>query len=88
MTPIDDKARAEMQAQYRFLVINLCRIIGAILLVLGLAVIARETFESPRRPDICCFWSACSTFSSCLYSCPKDGKVSLIYEAVLERGYA
>jgi hypothetical protein len=51
MTPIDDKARAEMQAQYRFLVINLCRITG-------------------------------------LYSCPKDGKVSLVYEAVLERGYA
>ena len=42
MTPIDDKARAEMQAQYRFLVINLCRIIGAIMLVVGLAAIARE----------------------------------------------
>jgi hypothetical protein len=48
MTPIDDKARAEMQAQYRFLVINLCRIIGAILLVLGLAFIARETFGIPK----------------------------------------
>lgn len=48
MTPIDDKARAEMQAQYRFLVINLCRIIGAILLVLGLAVIAREAFGIPK----------------------------------------
>jgi hypothetical protein len=48
MTPIDDKVRAEMQAQYRFLVINLCRIIGAILLVLGLAVIARETFGIPK----------------------------------------
>ena len=48
MTPIDDKARAEMQAQYRFLVINLCRIIGAILLVLSLAVIARETFGIPK----------------------------------------
>jgi hypothetical protein len=48
MTPIDDKARAEMQAQYRFLVINLCRILGAILLVLGLAVIARETFGIPK----------------------------------------
>ena len=32
MTPMDDKARAEMQAQYRFLVINLCRITGAVLL--------------------------------------------------------
>ena len=44
MTPMDDKARAEMQAQYRFLVINLCRIIGAVLLVVGLAAIAREAF--------------------------------------------
>ena len=48
MTPIDDKARAEMQAQYRFLVINLCRIIGAILLVLGLAAIARGAFGIPK----------------------------------------
>ena len=31
MTPMDDKARAEMQAQYRFLVINLCRITDPIL---------------------------------------------------------
>ncbi len=48
MTPMDDKARAEMQAQYRFLVINLCRIIGAVLLVVGLAVIAREAFGIPK----------------------------------------
>ncbi|WP_397602488.1 hypothetical protein [Sphingorhabdus sp.] len=48
MTPIDDKARAEMQAQYRFLVINLCRISGAIMLVVGLAVIAREAFGLPK----------------------------------------
>ena len=48
MTPIDDKARAEMQAQYRFLVINLCRILGAIMLVVGLAVIAREAFGIPK----------------------------------------
>ncbi|MBJ7389884.1 MAG: hypothetical protein JHC92_10760 [Sphingomonadaceae bacterium] len=48
MTPIDDKARAEMQAQYRFLVINLCRITGAIMLVVGLAVIAREAFGLPK----------------------------------------
>ena len=48
MTPIDDKARAEMQAQYRFLVINLCRIIGAIMLVVGLAVIAREALGIPK----------------------------------------
>jgi hypothetical protein len=48
MTPMDDKARAEMQAQYRFLVINLCRITGAVLLVVGLAVIAREAFGIPK----------------------------------------
>lgn len=48
MTPIDDKARAEIQAQYRFLVINLCRILGAIMLVVGLAVIAREAFGIPK----------------------------------------
>lgn len=48
MTPMDDKARAEMQAQYRFLVINLCRISGAIMLVVGLAVIAREAFGLPK----------------------------------------
>jgi hypothetical protein len=48
MTPIDDKARAEIKAQYRFLVINLCRILGAIMLVVGLAVIAREAFGIPK----------------------------------------
>lgn len=48
MTPMDDKARAEVQAQYRFLVINLCRITGAIMLVVGLAVIAREAFGLPK----------------------------------------
>jgi len=48
MTPIDDKARDEMQAQYRFLVINLCRIIGAIMLVVGLAAIAREALGIPK----------------------------------------
>ena len=48
MTPMDDKARAEMQAQYRFLVINLCRITGAIMLVVGLAAIAREAFGIPK----------------------------------------
>ncbi|MFN5127973.1 MAG: hypothetical protein ACK519_06670 [Sphingomonadaceae bacterium] len=48
MTPMDDKARAEVQAQYRFLVINLCRITGAIMLFVGLAVIAREAFGLPK----------------------------------------
>lgn len=38
----------ETKAQYRFLVINICRITGAIMLVLGLAVIAREAFGIPK----------------------------------------
>jgi len=47
MTPNDDHAGADTQAQYRFLVINLCRIGGAIMLVIGLAVIARQAFGLP-----------------------------------------
>jgi hypothetical protein len=38
----------ETKAQYRFLVINICRITGAIMLVIGLAVIAREAFGLPK----------------------------------------
>ena len=48
MTPTDDKSRAETRAQYRFLVINLCRITGAVMLVVGLAIIAREAFGLPK----------------------------------------
>lgn len=48
MTSLDDKARAETRAQYRFLAINLCRITGAIMLVIGLAVISREAFGLPK----------------------------------------
>ena len=48
MTPTDDKSRAETRAQYRFLIINLCRITGAIMLVVGLAVIAREAVGLPK----------------------------------------
>ena len=48
MTPTDDKSREETRAQFRFLVINLCRITGAIMLVVGLAVIAREAFGLPK----------------------------------------
>ena len=47
MTPHDDKTREDTQAQYRFLIINLCRIGGAIMLVIGLAVIARQAFGLP-----------------------------------------
>jgi hypothetical protein len=38
----------ETKAQYRFLVINLIRITGAVMLVIGLAVIAREAFGLPK----------------------------------------
>jgi hypothetical protein len=38
----------ETKAQYRFLVINICRITGAVMLVVGLAVIARGAFGLPK----------------------------------------
>jgi hypothetical protein len=38
----------ETKAQYRFLIINISRISGAVMLVLGLAVIAREAFGLPK----------------------------------------
>jgi hypothetical protein len=38
----------ETKAQYRFLVINICRITGAIMLVVGLAIIARGAFGLPK----------------------------------------
>ena len=38
----------EAKAQYRFLVINIVRISGAIMLVLGLAIIARGVFGLPK----------------------------------------
>lgn len=43
MTP-----KEETRAQYRFLIINICRITGAIMFVIGLAVIAREAFGLPK----------------------------------------
>lgn len=38
----------ETKAQYRFLVINIIRITGAVMLVLGLAIISRGTFGLPK----------------------------------------
>lgn len=38
----------ETKAQYRFLVLNIVRITGAIMLVLGLAVIANGVFGLPK----------------------------------------
>jgi hypothetical protein len=43
MTPDDDT-----KAQYRFLMLNLVRVTGAVMLVIGLAVIARGTFGLPK----------------------------------------
>ncbi len=37
----------ETKSQYRFLVINMVRISGAIMLAVGLAIIARGTFGLP-----------------------------------------
>jgi hypothetical protein len=51
MTP-----QEETRAQYRFLLLNLCRISGAILLVLGLAVIAREAFGLPKAAGYVLFF--------------------------------
>lgn len=48
MTVVDPKVQEETRAQYRFLVLNLCRITGAVMLVIGLAVIAREAFGLPK----------------------------------------
>ncbi len=48
MTMVDPKVAEETRAQYRFLVLNLCRITGAVMLVIGLAVIAREAFGLPK----------------------------------------
>lgn len=42
------KPEDETKAQYRFLVINICRITGAVMLVIGLAVIARGVFGLPK----------------------------------------
>lgn len=51
MTPED-----ETKAQYRFLVINICRITGAVMLVIGLAVIARGVFGLPKAAGYLLFF--------------------------------
>lgn len=38
----------ETKAQYRFLVLNIIRITGAVMLVLGLAIIAKGVFDLPK----------------------------------------
>lgn len=48
MTQDEERIQDETRAQYRFLIINIARITGAVMLVLGLAVIAREAFGLPK----------------------------------------
>ncbi|MBL0923278.1 MAG: hypothetical protein IBJ12_02275 [Sphingomonadaceae bacterium] len=57
MTPDDDT-----KAQYRFLVLNIIRITGAAMLVLGLAVIAREAFGLPRAAGYVLFVAGLAEF--------------------------
>lgn len=46
----------ETKAQYRFLIINIVRISGAIMLVIGLAIIAREAFGLPKAAGYVLFF--------------------------------
>jgi hypothetical protein len=46
----------ETKAQYRFLIINIIRITGAIMLVLGLAIIARGAFGLPKAAGYVLFF--------------------------------
>lgn len=52
----------ETKAQYRFLVINICRITGAVMLVIGLAVIAREAFGLPKAAGYVLFLVGMAAF--------------------------
>ena len=52
----------ETKAQYRFLVLNLVRISGAVMLVIGLAVIAREAFGLPKAAGYVLFFVGFAEF--------------------------
>lgn len=52
----------ETKAQYRFLVINIVRISGAVMLVLGLAIIAREAFGLPKAAGYVLFFVGLADF--------------------------
>lgn len=52
----------ETTAQYRFLVLNIVRISGAIMLVIGLAVIAREAFGLPKAAGYLLFFVGLADF--------------------------
>ncbi len=52
----------ETKAQYRFLVINIARITGAIMLVLGLAIISRGLFGLPEAAGYVLFFVGLADF--------------------------
>ncbi len=62
MTPEEERVQTEMRAQYRFLVLNIVRISGAIMLVIGLAVIAREAFGLPKAAGYVLFFVGLADF--------------------------
>ena len=52
----------ETKAQYRFLVLNIVRLTGAVMLVIGLAVIAREAFGLPKAAGYMLFFVGFAEF--------------------------
>jgi hypothetical protein len=62
MTPEEERVQDETRAQYHFLVINIVRISGAVMLVLGLAIIARGAFELPVAAGYVLFFVGLADF--------------------------
>jgi hypothetical protein len=52
----------ETRAQYRFLVINIVRITGAIMLAVGLAIIARGALGLPKEAGYVLFFFGLTDF--------------------------
>jgi hypothetical protein len=52
----------ETKSQYRFLIINIVRISGAIMLVIGLAIIARGAFGLPKAAGYVLFFVGLTDF--------------------------
>jgi hypothetical protein len=71
MTP-----QEETRAQYRFLIINICRITGAVLLVIGLAAIAREAFGISKAVGYAMFLFGLADFLLAPYFLSKRWKSS------------
>jgi hypothetical protein len=62
MTPEQERTQDETRAQYRFLAINIIRITGAVMLVLGLAIIARGLFGLPKVAGYALFFVGMADF--------------------------